>query len=244
VPSTLGVVASGFYFSPLNLSPALWLDAADTSTITESSGSVSQWNDKSGNGRNVTQGTGAAQPTTGTRTQNGLNVLDFVRGQWLDAGDILDLGTNAWSSFSVIKFDDTSSSTPFGKHIFDVTDGRYGLLRTGGSLFSVYDNDATATGNVSASDTSTATRCISTVLTRAGASSTHVLRIGGTATTKSFTDVATSWNTNAPWRVGRYGTNNTLDFDGYICEIIFLLRTATAAEIAATENYLTAKWGL
>ena len=28
----------------------LWLDASDTSTITQSEGSVSQWDDKSGNG--------------------------------------------------------------------------------------------------------------------------------------------------------------------------------------------------
>jgi hypothetical protein len=64
-------------FSPLDLSPALWLDASDTATITASSGSVSQWNDKSGNGRNVTQGTAAAQPTTAAATLNGLNVLSF-----------------------------------------------------------------------------------------------------------------------------------------------------------------------
>lgn len=64
-------------FNPLALQPYLWLDASDTSTITSSSGSVSQWNDKSGNGRNFTQGTGTAQPTTGTTTQNSLNVIVF-----------------------------------------------------------------------------------------------------------------------------------------------------------------------
>jgi hypothetical protein len=64
-------------FSPLDLTPSLWLDAADTLTITELLGSVSQWNDKSGNGYNVVQASGANQPITGTRTVNGLNVLDF-----------------------------------------------------------------------------------------------------------------------------------------------------------------------
>lgn len=48
-------------WSPIQLSPALWLDAADSSTITIATG-VSQWNDKSGNGRNVSQSTPAAQP--------------------------------------------------------------------------------------------------------------------------------------------------------------------------------------
>jgi len=66
-------------FLPTRISggAALWLDASDTSTITESSGSVSQWNDKSGNSYNFPQGTGSAQPTTNATTQNGKNVLDF-----------------------------------------------------------------------------------------------------------------------------------------------------------------------
>ena len=61
----------------------LWLDASDAATITESSGAVSQWNDKSGNANHVSQATGSAQPTTGSFTQNGLNVLGF------DGGDSL-----------------------------------------------------------------------------------------------------------------------------------------------------------
>ena len=65
-------------FSPLDLTPQLWLDADDASTITSSSGNVSQWNDKSGNGYHVTQATGTAQPKTGTVTRNGRNVLDFA----------------------------------------------------------------------------------------------------------------------------------------------------------------------
>ena len=64
-------------FSPLALGPSMWLDAADTSTITASSGSVSEWRDKSGNARDATQATSANQPTTAVNTQNGLNLLTF-----------------------------------------------------------------------------------------------------------------------------------------------------------------------
>ena len=64
-------------FSPASLSGlSLWLDASDESTITESGGAVSQWDDKSGNGHHATS-TGAARPVTGSRTENGLNVLDL-----------------------------------------------------------------------------------------------------------------------------------------------------------------------
>lgn len=77
-------------FDPLSLSPALWLDASDAATITSSGGKVSQWNDKSGNGRNVTQATSAAQPSTGTATQNGRNVLVFDGSDYLAAATAAD----------------------------------------------------------------------------------------------------------------------------------------------------------
>lgn len=65
-------------WSPLDLDDLVaWWDASDLATITESGGSVSQWDDKSGNGHHLVQETGSAQPTTGARTQNGRNVLDF-----------------------------------------------------------------------------------------------------------------------------------------------------------------------
>ena len=49
---------------PIQLSGCtLWLDAFDTSSIIQSGGKVSQWNDKSGNSYHATQTTGANQPT-------------------------------------------------------------------------------------------------------------------------------------------------------------------------------------
>lgn len=55
---------------------AAW-DFSDTSKITASGGSVSQVNGAYGTSYALTQGTGSLQPTTGTRTLNGLNALDF-----------------------------------------------------------------------------------------------------------------------------------------------------------------------
>ncbi len=61
----------------------LWLDATDSSTVINSGGAVSAWNDKSSGGNNLTQGTPGAEPTTGTQTINGLNVLSFDGGDYL-----------------------------------------------------------------------------------------------------------------------------------------------------------------
>ena len=61
----------------LGSSLALWLDAADSSTITLNGSTVSQWNDKSGNARHVSQATAARQPTYTANGLNGKPVLTF-----------------------------------------------------------------------------------------------------------------------------------------------------------------------
>ena len=63
-------------WTPAEITTALWLDAADASTITESGGAVSQWDDKSGNGRNATQSTPSNQPifsATGLNNKQSIN---------------------------------------------------------------------------------------------------------------------------------------------------------------------------
>jgi hypothetical protein len=65
-------------FTPNRLANlALWLDATDSSTITESSGAVSQWNDKSGNSNNAVQATLGSRPALTTNALNGKSVLTF-----------------------------------------------------------------------------------------------------------------------------------------------------------------------
>ena len=63
-------------WTPDRITTALWLDAADASTITESSGAVSQWADKSGNGHHAEPPSGSA-PATGAATIGGKNVIRF-----------------------------------------------------------------------------------------------------------------------------------------------------------------------
>jgi len=62
-------------WNPSMLSTALWLDAADASTITESGGAVSQWDDKSGNGRNAVQASSGSRPAYTANALNNKNVL-------------------------------------------------------------------------------------------------------------------------------------------------------------------------
>lgn len=232
-------------FTPSSLSGVdLWLDASDAGTIAATDTSVVRWFDKSGNGRNFVQTTAGAQPRTGTRTQNGMNTIDFTRGQWLDGGDIMDLGLNSFAVFSVIKFDDTLGSAPYGKNVFGSEDGRYGLLRNAGTLSSIYDQNLGSTGSLGVADTSTDTRVITQQVVRNGANSQNILTLNTTVNTSTFTDVNTSWNITVPWRLGRYGTHTSFDFDGHIAEILVFLREVTPQEATAIQNYLNAKWGV
>ena len=85
-----------FGWTPAQISTALWLDAADASTITIATG-VSQWNDKSGNGRNFSQATAGNQPVYSTSALNGKNVINFVSTDSLTRAAIPfnDLGNNS-----------------------------------------------------------------------------------------------------------------------------------------------------
>lgn len=64
-------------WSPLSLPNLVdWYDASDAGSITSESGLVTQWNDLSGNARHMTA-SGTGRPTTGTRSRNSRNVIDF-----------------------------------------------------------------------------------------------------------------------------------------------------------------------
>ncbi len=71
----------GEKWTPKKLQNSLkfWYDAADISTITPNVGNVTQMLDKSGNGFTLTPPYLAIGPITGTRTLNGLNVLEYVQ---------------------------------------------------------------------------------------------------------------------------------------------------------------------
>jgi hypothetical protein len=75
--SSYATLANKRAWSPAVLRPILWTDASDTSTITLNGSTVSQWGDKSGNGRNLVQATATAQPGYNATTFNGKPGITF-----------------------------------------------------------------------------------------------------------------------------------------------------------------------
>ena len=78
-------------WTPELLQPALWLDAADQSTITVATG-VSEWRDKSGNERHFTQSVAASQPAYNSQGINGLGSISFD-----PTNDALQRTPEAWA---------------------------------------------------------------------------------------------------------------------------------------------------
>jgi hypothetical protein len=216
-------------FSPLDLSPTLWVDASDTGTITEStpgSGTVSQWDDKSGNGYNLTQGTGTAQPATGTRTINGLNVLGFD-----GADDRMIIGAFASNL--------TQPNTIFAVFIPDITtlyyvyDGRNATNRN--ALIPNGPDSLYAGSSLGLVNVDTVTQVARAVF-NGNSSSLHidgVLKSAGNVGTQSLGGLTVG---------SRYSYQRF--FQGAIAEIIVVDGTLTAQQISDTETYLANKWGI
>jgi len=74
-------------WTPAYIATALWLDAADASTVIGGS-QVGQWNDKSGNNRHATQSAPGSRPSSTTNTINGLTVITFD-----GSNDFMDVST-------------------------------------------------------------------------------------------------------------------------------------------------------
>ncbi len=222
----------------------LWLDASDVSTITESGGLVSQWNDKSGNGNNATQGTGANQPTTGDTSQNGLNTLSFDGGDFLTASaiaSIMDGSDKPASIFAVTTSQGTGSRVIWC--FADSVDSNFNFVRynTGSFAFSKFD------GTVSKLEATTGTQVNGTydltALVNAGI--TADFRDDGAITSDDFDfDVGTmTCDTFAIGSLVQSGSP-TAFLIGSIAELIVYDRELTLAETNQVETYLANKWGI
>jgi len=224
---TIGSQVDLNFFAPTDISGLqLWLDASDASTITESSGAVSQWDDKSGNANHVTQGTAALQPTTGTRTQNSLNVLDFDGSDFLRNGAIGPF-SQPNTVFVVGKADATATTQAFVHGDNFANDNAIGLTSSNFFMFA----DSALFGG--ASDTSTH------IFIAEFNSTSSELFIDGVS---SATGDAGSGSAN-DFRVGaRYDGAEALD--GFVAEVLVYDSALSTADREAVEAYLADKWGI
>ena len=113
-----GLCNSCDWWNPADVSPMAWYDAADANTITLNGSNVSQWDDKSGNGRHVGQGDPSSQPTKAVR--DGLDVLEFNNSVLLTTANASWLNSTAYTIFAVVQYDDIG---PFESFYIGTSEG-------------------------------------------------------------------------------------------------------------------------
>jgi hypothetical protein len=218
----------------------LWLDAADTSTFTYSSGSVvSQWNDKSANGYNATQATVAKQPSRGTTpnrvTFDGSNDVLITSASFNgDAFTIFEVVK--WNDFQGILIGGQGSGTDIYFPYYDIDSGGTWYTQTA-TNFGKY-NAAPAAGLMELEfryDGTQATNANKMKFRYAGADQT--LTFTGTINST----LSRSGSTTA---LGAYNAASVLPFNGYLSELIVYNRVLTTQELTDVRGYISTKWGI
>jgi hypothetical protein len=244
----------------------IWMDAADTSSssISESSGRVSTWHDKSGNSRDFSSGGGTnwnigisdSQPYTGSRTLNGHNVIDFQGAEHLRSDQTI--GTQTLCVFQAgvmdsFEFNDASALS-FGNSANDRAD----LHSFSTAKFFARLTKDLATNDVFL-DTNTAIH--------PGDSYFHSLHIDATGNSIEYFKDGTRYGSIQHQDTSRLNTNNRLILynyrqiqltdsnydigfrnrgavDGCLGEVIVTDATVSTADRQKIEGYLAHKWGM
>lgn len=136
-------------FSPLIYSPALWVDAADISTILSDSDGVYAWQDKSGHGHYMTQAQLSERPTSDAVTINGLNALLFSSSE-LRSSTFNVAGLSELHIFVLARCKNSGNSELY---ILDQSPGSYGVgLRFDRNSLRCFAYDDTEAINMTLSD--------------------------------------------------------------------------------------------
>jgi hypothetical protein len=261
-------------WSPAEISTALWLDAADASTVTTDSGAVSQWNDKSGNALTFTQ-TGSNRPAIGSNTLGGKNVLTFTaaNSQCLVGADSLNSvwTGSGWHLFAIARATTMTIINSILTKIGDSTQSEnqrqlswamrdlggikasqlftsYSLI---GTSFTVARSEAILDNtyyllNVSYDNTAGTVGATANTTARVQ----HIVNGAqqSEVVTASGGNLGAIQNGTARLAIGASagstGTVYAIPFGGDIAEIIALPSVATADTRQRIEGYLAHKWGL
>lgn len=228
-------------FSPANLAGlTLWLDAADSRTVTRTGSTVTQWLDKSPNAYAGTF-TAGRNFTYELAVQNGLNCVRTATGQTMIITNFV-LGP-FMSIFKVYYPINTAAGSPFIEHSQDTnsfsgfyfhaqTNGQFGIRNTSG--FSFISVPTTAISNT--------WQLIQGINQDVTSSSNMTLYVNGTFS--SGLPSITGTNVTSNLYINGRDNTNTLSYPAYLAEIIIYNRGLSGDDRRRVEGYLMRKWNL
>ena len=236
-------------WTPNDITTELWFDADDASTITESGGVVSQWNDKSPNAAHAAAAIVGDRPTTNAQTLNGKNVVAFNEHVLEASAAFL----NGKTSLGAIVVFDNQNSAIQNRGIFstkvDVNDIGFGIrtdsagyVGGGTNVYKIACSTTDGFNNCELSNQS-ATLDPSIIAMRWDAGLGMRARIDGTINT--FTsDTSTNIGTTtdmASFFIGQgAGTGRAI---GNYAELI-VFDGLSDEDVERLEGYVAHKWGL
>jgi len=208
----------------LGASLALWLDAEDTASITLNGSTVSQWDDKSGNDRHVSQATAAAQPSYQTTGLNGKPAL-------------------AWGAVANSKFLKATAVTNYSpKRFFGVAD--YDGSDPFSNFVTVFSHDVVVSQDfLRSNNTGTSWVNVNPVFQNGSSASTLVALPEISNPFVFSTDYEQTANRPNIW-IGSDRAITDRSWKGNISEVIALSVVPTAEIKQQIEGYLAWKWGL
>ena len=233
-------------FSPTGISSlAVWLDGEDTSTITHSGGSISQWNDKSGNGRNFVQSTSADQPSLVSGVGGALGSAQYV--EFSQPNDSMSVATNFAYSTASGAGEQWSAAIVFYYHAFSGssnTNLAYLIKPQGASVTPASNSSGVveaewfkySQGGFSSNPELVENTAYVLLVTNDNANVT--LRLNGVAHTKGTPN--STYGTTATGYVLGWSFNANM----YIAEFCHFNQALSASEITQLESYLTSKWNV
>lgn len=256
-------MAQSYYPGGLgNANLVVWLNAGNNSSITQSSGSVSQWNDLSGRAYHFSQATSARQPVySATGGPNNRPAISFTASShhYLSTPTIPSSisFTSGVSSFAVVNF-----SAPIGSGYSRIYD--FGIGQDNNSIW--FGRHGTSSNMGYEGRTNTTVVQTYTNTTAIISNGTHqmqeVVQQGGTAGTTSpvaFYRAGTAWTSSGSYgsityvpgainrtsnHIGRSNWAADEYYGGTMSEILFYNRAMNATRRIILENYLSASWGL
>ena len=250
----MSIVRTAYAFSPTSITGCvLWMDAADSSTITLSSTAITQWNDKSSSGNNFVQATTANSPTIGT-SANGLPTVYFATDnkQLVSSQNNATTG-NASRTVIQVFWCPTLSSAYYS--VTGTESGAnpaqaWGHAKNANSdvtypfAYSSVGNDvytfvySTPNPLVTYAQYDSTASSLNSYYATSGAT-------GGTTTVGNFTTKSCTFNTTAGvWYLGRRQQAATGSITSHLLEMIHFNKALSTTERQQIESYLVQKWAL
>jgi hypothetical protein len=216
-------------FDPLSLSPAAWWDASDTGTVATGVDGVTDWDDKSGNGRHLFQGFGPWMPSYTSSAINGLHALEWPT-------------TNNPKSLVTAAFNVTVKEV-------------YVVLECSTSTFSNYEGIVASRDNaksetIGGQGSGVGLQLVDLLAYVDGNNSTNlnadVFPEIESPSLWRFVVPSSGWATTAGLVVGMDREFNSLNrgWNGYIAEVLVFSTALSSGDRANLETYLMDKWGI